>query len=637
MIASFGKGKSTLTGPVVDGYGIRQSFVAEDSRLRLVRVLFSTYKRRNDGFITAKIVDRANHTLCMKQVPASSLRDNAKQEFSLSVPLVPGDIYEFRIQTLHCRSGQAPTAHYAANGHPGYLFVSGKLIPNSELVCDFEYAETNQRAEVFGGEICLDDSISSFLSERNDLLSIIILTKNQYGLISKCIRSIANNVDSPHEVIIGDTGTTDERVLGLYEQLPSHYRVVMGLDYHFSKANNLLAREYAHGGCLLFLNNDVFLEPGVVESMLDYARVYKAGAVGVRLMKMRGVIDHDGQILFKNGSVAVPDHLNVNHPIDLVDSANGITDGVTAACMLTRSAVFSTVGGFDEEYEDVYQDCDYCLKLASLGFCSVTVRTGSCLHVGSATRGTTNGSDPVVGLDRNRFLQKWGRFHPARRPIFSFVTCCNKLDVYAGFINTLPERMTWGAEMIPVNNWDNRFSVTRSLNLAAGLATGEYIVYCHQDILLCQSWMKQVVGTIEKIEYPESIGIIGFEGIQDGGTPWSCKNVKQGHVQRVQTLDELCLITPRRSLSFDESFHFHYYGADICMEAEKQGFVNYLIGVPTHHLSGGAENIMTDQDGFKREAMTFRKKWEKDIWTTTTKFLDGGIYYMILAEILNEQ
>jgi len=57
MIVSFGKGQTILTGPLIDGYVLRQSFVAKDSHLKSVRVLLSTYKRRNDGFITATIVD----------------------------------------------------------------------------------------------------------------------------------------------------------------------------------------------------------------------------------------------------------------------------------------------------------------------------------------------------------------------------------------------------------------------------------------------------------------------------------------------------------------------------------------------------------------------------------------------------
>lgn len=128
--------------------------------------------------------------------------------------------------------------------------------------------------------------------------------------------------------------------------------------------------------------------------------------------------------------------------------------------------------------------------------------------------------------------------------------------------------------------------------------------------------------------------MIGFEGIQDGGTPWSCKSVNPHSPQQVQTLDELCLMTFRRDLVFDESFSFHYYGADICMQAEKMGLKNFLLGVPVTHLSGGAENVRADPEGFKKQAEHFSDKWRhRQVWTTTTKFLNGGIHYMIVPEL----
>src|SRR5690606_23015797 len=52
----------------------------------------------------------------------------------------------------------------------------------------------------------------------NPLVSIIIPTKDQYEYIERCLRSMSEKTTYTNfEVIIADTGSTDERVWQLYE------------------------------------------------------------------------------------------------------------------------------------------------------------------------------------------------------------------------------------------------------------------------------------------------------------------------------------------------------------------------------------------------------------------------------------
>lgn len=638
MIVSFGRGNAELTGPLIDGFVLRQMFTAEEPHLLSVSILLSTYRAKNAGSIAVEILEvSTGRSLASDVVSAADLIDNSYHRFKLSADLLPGAKYEIRLKTAHCRSGMAPTAHHSVATKPdGYLFVFGRLMRQRELVCQFEYGEETSLNGIFPAVKLSkqDGRLANFIREREQSVTIIILNKNGYDLITKCmdrIREYASGSDI--DVIIGDTGTTDERVLAFYETLPDNVRVVSGLEYHYSKANNQLAKlaETTH---ILFMNNDVFLNGDAIGAMMDYMRVYKVGAVGLRLLKPRGVIDHDGQVLFDfGGRIRTPDHLNINRPLELLTPEDGVTDGVTAACMLTPKSLFLDLGGFDEGYDDIYQDCDYCLRLASNGFCCVTVRRENAVHVGSATRGETVEAKTIK--DRQMFHKRWGDFTIVK-PKYSFVACINKPAVYTGFLETLPERLDDTTEMIPITNFDNRFTVTEALNIGRMVSLGEFLVYGHQDILLCKGWIAKVEAAISSIP-DRNVGMIGFEGLKEGGTPYSCHKIGKGQSVQVQTLDELCIMTPRRDLSFDERFKFHYYGADICMQAEAAGFSNWLIGVPVEHLSGGGENIRSDVAGFKKEAKAFREKWPKDIWTTTTKFLDGKISYMILGDELNRE
>lgn len=631
MEVVLGRGSGSLTGPLQDGICIRQSFVAKASILESVAILFSTYKRSNPGTIIVELLEN-NRPLTSCVYPSSELVDNAYREFPLSAELIEGSEYEFRVSTRHCRAGMSPTAHYGLRRGEGYLLIGNRRV-NGELSCKVKYTED----DVLGSVAIKNDSmLSQFASTKDFLVSIVVLNKNHPELILKCVDSLKRYAGDC-EVIIGDTGTTDERVLGEYECLPDNFKVVYGLDYHFSKNNNLLVSEHATGTHLLFLNNDVFLEEGCLERMMEYISCFKFGAVGLRLLKERGVVEHDGQLLWNDNTLRTPDHENVNQPPSRLSNEDAVTQGVTAACMLTRRDLFNRLDGFDESYEDVYQDCDYCMKLVTSGFLCATVRSRSALHIGSATRGVTTNSTESVNRDRKKYVSKWRGFSIPPRPLFSFITCCNDAGKYMGMVRSIPEHKGDAVDVIPIVNYGNRVSITRALNIGKMAADGKWLVYCHQDVLYPKGWVRDMRTIMFGLERKGKIGVVGFEGLAKGGTPYSCMKVNPNSPVKVQTLDELCLVTPSR-LSFDEMFPFHYYGADFCLTAEKEGMTNYIVGLHVEHLSGGRENVLKDVEGFKGQAALLRKKWpDFDFYTTTTKFIDSGIYYMMLPEVLNEQ
>ena len=640
---AFGSGPTELTGPIIDGRGIRQSFVAVGENLNTVSILFSTYKRQNPGAFYVEVLDLSGNVLAADSIESCKLQDNRYQSFSLPCELRLGVRYELKIRTIHGRSGMSPTLHYTKTKREGYLFLGARVARHCELTCRFDYDRVVSELEVQEAvereskppDACNPDLIRDFLSNRNSMVSIVIPNKDGFEHISRCVQSIIDHTACPYEVIIGDTGSKDEKVLGLYEELPGNFRVVSGLEYHFSRLNNELAKE-AEGGHLLFLNNDVSFDCDIVSAMLRYSLCFGVGAVGLRLTKPHGTIDHDGQVLWSGAKAVVPDHVNVNHRPQNVARDDCVTQGVTAACMMTRKAIFDRLGGFSEDFEDVYQDCDYCMRLVEKGFNCLTVRSLSAMHVGSATRGPTTSQRASVTRDRARYLERWERrFKAPQRPLFSLITCANDPDLYDGMVKSLPEDVRSLVEWLPVRNHGNVFSVTQALNKGKIAARGRHLVYCHQDIRFSKNWFKDIQAALTHL--PDDTGIIGFEGIRRGGTPYSCRNIKIGRPQEVQTLDELCLITSRRSLQFDERFLFHYYGADICLQSLHDGFRNFLVGAVVNHLSGGSENVLKDTEGFKLEAQNFRMKWSDDVWTTTTKFLDGEIVYMICADVLNKE
>jgi glycosyltransferase involved in cell wall biosynthesis len=211
----------------------------------------------------------------------------------------------------------------------------------------------------------IEFSISGFVENQVDLdfldesgrpkVSICIVTKDGYDLITRCIGSIQEHVEySDYEVVICDTGTTDERVLDFYKTLdPLKYTVFLGHEYNFSKNNNFMAKNCS-GEALLFMNNDVFLTYDAVSEMVKYANCSNIGCVGHRLVwdENRNLLQHDGQLVYdkRSGAWIGPGHHNYKMDMNSVSSDNLIVEGVTAAFLMVRKKYFDKVGGFDENY-----------------------------------------------------------------------------------------------------------------------------------------------------------------------------------------------------------------------------------------------------------------------------------------------
>ena len=79
---------------------------------------------------------------------------------------------------------------------------------------------------------------------------------------------------------------------------------------------------------------------------------------------------------------------------------------VTGACLLTRSALFADVGGFDEVYRTECQDIALCLAMRRRGFKMAVINAGRIIHLENATRPA--GSEDWH--DRQRFVRKWASF-----------------------------------------------------------------------------------------------------------------------------------------------------------------------------------------------------------------------------------
>ena len=263
---------------------------------------------------------------------------------------------------------------------------------------------------------------------KKPLISIIIPSMNNSGLLEKCISSIIEKSSYKRwEIIIVDTGSDQAEVFRYYDYLRDHYSNIKVLTWHktfnFSAVNNY-AVQSAHGEILLFLNNDTeVITKDWLERMLEHATRREVGSVGAKLYYPNDIIQHAGLIV---GIEGIAIHLHKFFPRDSSGYFGRLKaiqnlNAVTGACLMMRREVFTEVGGFDERLSLAYNDVDLCLKTREKGYLIVWTPYAELYHHESKTRGyeDTNEKRDRIKKESDLFVKKWRELLKKGDPYFN--------------------------------------------------------------------------------------------------------------------------------------------------------------------------------------------------------------------------
>jgi GT2 family glycosyltransferase len=255
-----------------------------------------------------------------------------------------------------------------------------------------------------------DKKVSSPGRQPGIKFSLIILNKNAPQYIIPLLESLKGPGLNNHlQVIVGDTGTTDKRVLEFFKKNNSNFKIVRNLKYHFSKNYNHLVTNYARGELIGIMNNDIVL-PGI-SFLQEIAEIFNdddVGAVGTKLLYKDGRLQHGGMFFMEKDKYrGLPYHrLHGGAPGHLPVVKTEIVPAVTGAFMFCRRDDFIFFTGFDENYEEEAQDADLCLRFTRYGKKIVFLHANDIIHIENGTR--PKGSENWQ--DRNYFLWKWNSY-----------------------------------------------------------------------------------------------------------------------------------------------------------------------------------------------------------------------------------
>jgi O-antigen biosynthesis protein len=221
-------------------------------------------------------------------------------------------------------------------------------------------------------------------------IATVMLTFNQRETTLAGLRSLLPQVDSCDRVVVWDNGSADDTVAAIAAEFPSvvaHHHaenlgVAGGRNAGAALARSLFAPRY-----LLFLDNDLVLQPGFVGALLAALEADPAvGQVQGKLLYM----DEPDRIN-DGGGIRINFVLGSTLPVGLGEIDRGQHDQVApcvscGGAMLVRADLFRQLGGFDEIFSPVGpEDIDFSLRLQATGHKAIYDPRAVALHKVSHT------------------------------------------------------------------------------------------------------------------------------------------------------------------------------------------------------------------------------------------------------------
>ncbi len=250
------------------------------------------------------------------------------------------------------------------------------------------------------------------------LVSLIIPTRDQFDILSRCISSLLDKTSYPnYEIMVLDNRSEDRKTIDYLDVIDKYEAVRVihyDLPFNYSAINNFGVGK-ARGSILGLINNDIeVISPDWLTEMVYHAIRPEIGCVGAKLYYPDERIQHAGVIL-GIGGVAGHSHKYIHKSAPgyfsrllLVQNLSA----VTAACMVVRRPVFNQVGGLNEQNLAVaFNDVDLCLRIQQAGYRNLWTPYAELIHHESVSRGENDSPDKIERFKRETAYMKnrWGR------------------------------------------------------------------------------------------------------------------------------------------------------------------------------------------------------------------------------------
>jgi len=228
-------------------------------------------------------------------------------------------------------------------------------------------------------------------------IAIIIPTKGNVHLLKQCVNSI-HDYDgyTNFKIYIADTGSTPEEKLEIKDFISkmTYVNLIEYDFYNFAVINNDVVENHIDKDTelILFCNNDIKLMNNAITRMVAvYLKNKKTvGTIGARLHFGDNTVQHSGIRVFLNQEPSGMYRIMLTHKglksYYSYHSDNQKIFGNTGAFLLIKKELFQTIGGFNTNYRECFEDVELNIQCLNHNKENIFCGEAVCYHYESQTR-----------------------------------------------------------------------------------------------------------------------------------------------------------------------------------------------------------------------------------------------------------
>jgi GT2 family glycosyltransferase len=232
---------------------------------------------------------------------------------------------------------------------------------------------------------------------------IVIVNYNGYKYQNDCIKSLYAMDDQDFEIVVVDSGSTDQSIEVLKKEYPDVHVILAKENVGVAKGNNIGIEYSRQSGAkyTLIMNNDVEVDPKMLTELVKHA-----DEKTVTVPKIY-YYDAPNRLWYAGGSMSWTRGSGIHTGMDEEDTGQYDTllscTYSPSCCILIDNQIFDAVGVEDENYFMYYDDVDLCARLIDGGYKIVYVPTAKLWHKVSSSSGGNHSKTVVYYIHRNKF------------------------------------------------------------------------------------------------------------------------------------------------------------------------------------------------------------------------------------------